>query len=192
MVSRPLRQPKAFTTKYNGRSSVLENEVQVAAALGTSTDVQSALDAAKKYKAVWDTGATNSVITQTVVDECGLSPTGIAEVYTAQGTYNTETYLVSLFLPNHVYIPTLVVSRGVLHGNSELLIGMDVISGGDFAVSTHRGKTTFTFRMPSMEEINFVGTVNYGSEPDQVRKVGRNEKCPCGSGKKYKRCHGAN
>ena len=24
----------------------------------------------------------------------------------------------------------------------------------------------------------------------QGRKVGRNEKCPCGSGKKYKKCHG--
>jgi uncharacterized protein YecA (UPF0149 family) len=23
------------------------------------------------------------------------------------------------------------------------------------------------------------------------RKIGRNEKCPCGSGKKYKRCHGS-
>lgn len=22
------------------------------------------------------------------------------------------------------------------------------------------------------------------------RKIGRNEKCPCGSGSKYKRCHG--
>ncbi len=25
---------------------------------------------------------------------------------------------------------------------------------------------------------------------DQNRKIGRNEKCPCGSGRKYKRCHG--
>jgi preprotein translocase subunit SecA len=24
-----------------------------------------------------------------------------------------------------------------------------------------------------------------------VEKVGRNEPCPCGSGKKYKKCHGA-
>jgi uncharacterized protein YecA (UPF0149 family) len=24
------------------------------------------------------------------------------------------------------------------------------------------------------------------------RKIGRNEPCPCGTGKKYKRCHGAN
>ena len=26
---------------------------------------------------------------------------------------------------------------------------------------------------------------------DKGRKVGRNEPCPCGSGKKYKKCHGA-
>ena len=25
---------------------------------------------------------------------------------------------------------------------------------------------------------------------DQVPKVGRNDPCPCGSGKKYKQCHG--
>ena len=24
------------------------------------------------------------------------------------------------------------------------------------------------------------------------KKIGRNEKCPCGSGKKYKQCHGSN
>ena len=27
-------------------------------------------------------------------------------------------------------------------------------------------------------------------EMTQGRKVGRNESCPCGSGKKYKKCHG--
>jgi preprotein translocase subunit SecA len=32
------------------------------------------------------------------------------------------------------------------------------------------------------------------SQPKQRRtgeKVGRNDPCPCGSGKKYKKCHGA-
>ncbi|HEV2687706.1 MAG TPA: SEC-C metal-binding domain-containing protein [Bryobacteraceae bacterium] len=28
-------------------------------------------------------------------------------------------------------------------------------------------------------------------EPEPSRKVGRNDPCPCGSGKKYKKCHGA-
>ena len=27
-------------------------------------------------------------------------------------------------------------------------------------------------------------------EINEFKKVGRNEKCPCGSGKKYKHCHG--
>ena len=26
--------------------------------------------------------------------------------------------------------------------------------------------------------------------PKRVSKIGRNEPCPCGSGKKYKQCHG--
>jgi preprotein translocase subunit SecA len=29
------------------------------------------------------------------------------------------------------------------------------------------------------------------SAASEVEKVGRNELCPCGSGKKYKKCHGA-
>jgi preprotein translocase subunit SecA len=38
---------------------------------------------------------------------------------------------------------------------------------------------------------------NLGNEPGTAQpkaapeKVGRNDQCPCGSGKKYKRCHGA-
>jgi preprotein translocase subunit SecA len=37
---------------------------------------------------------------------------------------------------------------------------------------------------------------SHGEEPPQktvtVNKVGRNDSCPCGSGKKYKKCCGAN
>lgn len=32
--------------------------------------------------------------------------------------------------------------------------------------------------------------VNPKGAPVQINKVGRNEPCPCGSGKKYKQCHG--
>ncbi|MDH6364736.1 preprotein translocase subunit SecA [Enterococcus sp. PF1-24] len=34
--------------------------------------------------------------------------------------------------------------------------------------------------------------VNTKSKPVKVEKVGRNDLCPCGSGKKYKNCHGRN
>ena len=33
-----------------------------------------------------------------------------------------------------------------------------------------------------------IGTRHFGA--DEFAGVGRNEACPCGSGKKYKRCHG--
>jgi preprotein translocase subunit SecA len=43
------------------------------------------------------------------------------------------------------------------------------------------------------------GGTQPGQEPQAVQtirnfddKVGRNDLCPCGSGKKYKKCHGAN
>jgi hypothetical protein len=37
-----------------------------------------------------------------------------------------------------------------------VLIGMDVIGSGDLAITNHNGKTTFTFRVPPCEEIDFV------------------------------------
>jgi SEC-C motif domain protein len=30
-----------------------------------------------------------------------------------------------------------------------------------------------------------------GVRPRTAPKIGRNDPCPCGSGKKYKKCHGA-
>jgi preprotein translocase subunit SecA len=40
------------------------------------------------------------------------------------------------------------------------------------------------------------GKIEAGSAPKQTAvrtgpRVGRNDPCPCGSGKKYKKCHGA-
>ena len=65
---------------------------------------------------------------------------------------------------------------------SSLLVGMDIIGMGDFAVSNFKGETAFTFRLPSIERMDFV-------PKDRSPKVGRNDPCPCGSGRKYKKCH---
>ena len=44
-----------------------------------------------------------------------------------------------------------------------------------------------------LADLQFTGSNGTGSQPETVHKakVGRNELCPCGSGKKYKKCHGA-
>jgi preprotein translocase subunit SecA len=43
-------------------------------------------------------------------------------------------------------------------------------------------------------QLNAGGGGDKDKKPEPVRvdkKVGRNDPCPCGSGKKYKQCHGA-
>ena len=180
------KEPKAFTSSYNGRSSVLANTVSITEAFDPA---RPPANAPKEFLAVWDTGATNSVITENVIVQCQLQPTGITEVHTAQGSHRTETYLVGIFLPNFVGFSSVRVSKGTLPSAHDVLIGMDIIGSGDFAVTNKDGKTVFSFRMPSIERIDFVKHPQYRT-PESSAKVGRNDPCPCGSGKKYKNCHG--
>lgn len=176
----------AFTSKYDRLSNVLINQVHIAPAFDESKIDTIDPDTLKEYDACWDTGATHSVITKKVVDECGLQPTGMTKVYSATEETDAQTYLVGIFLLNKVAFPHLKVSEGKLRG-IDVLIGMDIIGQGDFAVNNKDGKTTFSYRVPSIECIDFSQQSPKSIPPG---KVGRNSPCPCGSGKKYKKCHG--
>lgn len=181
----------AFTTSYTGRTNVLKNEVQISQAFDPLSAPK--LPKLKKFIAIWDTGATSSVITQKVANDCGLKPIGMAKVHHAKGETTTRVYLASVFLPNKVVIPQVRIIEGVIAGDADVLIGMDIIGAGDFAVTNKDGKTTFSFRMPSIERIDFVKERPSVTAPQILKsspKVGRNDPCPCGSGKKYKRCCG--
>ena len=49
-------------------------------------------------------------------------------------------------------------------------------------------------RERELDQLNMIGTDNSGqNKSDQESsgpRVGRNDDCPCGSGKKFKKCHG--
>lgn len=45
-----------------------------------------------------------------------------------------------------------------------------------------------TKNLPQSQPIKQGGKINFKTKRKNKRKIGRNEKCPCGSGKKYKRC----
>jgi preprotein translocase subunit SecA len=40
------------------------------------------------------------------------------------------------------------------------------------------------------EGADVLGAQGFAGTPAALPKVGRNEPCPCGSGKKFKHCHG--
>lgn len=106
-------------------------------------------------RAIWDTGATASVITSKVAKALSLVPVGMTEVHTAGGVRMCNVYIVDLMLPNEVFIPNVQVTEADMTAN-DVLIGMDIITLGDFALTNFGGKTRFTFSIPSTRVIDFV------------------------------------
>ena len=107
------------------------------------------------FDAIWDTGATNSVISQAVIQKCGLAATGMAKVHGVHGVQTKPTYLVNIELPDKVVFASVRVTEGDV-ADGDMLIGMDIISQGDFSVTNCDGRSQFSYRTPSIEHIDYV------------------------------------
>lgn len=106
--------------------------------------------------ALWDTGATGTVITQKVVDAIGLKPISKTKVNTAsEEGVPTDVYLVDVALNQNVKIDGVPVTRGKLTG-IDCLIGMDIITLGDFSITNFNGVTCMSFGLPSSHEVDYV------------------------------------
>jgi hypothetical protein len=99
-----------------------------------------------------------TAIGQNVVDNLGLSPIGQAEVHTADSVSIKPTYLVDMQLPN-VKVQALSVVLGTL-SQCDVLIGMDIITCGDFVITNKDGITVMSFRVPSQTKVDFVKDEN--------------------------------
>lgn len=108
------------------------------------------------WNALWDTGASRSTISQRVVDHLHLTPVGIAKVSTANGLADVKTYIVDIGLPNQVIVPNILVSCANLGDEIDALIGMDIITLGDFSITNVGGRTKLSYRIPSTETIDYV------------------------------------
>ncbi len=182
-----MEQGKSFTAKANGIANVLQSTCGVCPAFDPLSGKEH--PKVNTYVGLWDTGASGTVITKKIVDDFALKPIGKTKVYHADGESIVNVYYINIFLPNQVAFKFIKVTEGNLSG-FDVLIGMDLITKGDFAVTNFGGKTSFSFRVPSLEEIDF-NKQKVTSKPFVAEaKISLNEPCPCGSGKKYKRCHG--
>ena len=84
----------------------------------------------------------------------GLATFSQTTINHANGQSIVNIHHVSLTLPNKTLFPFVRVIETNLSG-FDLLIGMDIITKGDFSISNMNGKTTFSFRIPSYKEIDF-------------------------------------
>jgi hypothetical protein len=146
--------PKAFTHDYSGLATALETRCGISAYNPLNQD-KTVNQKTTKFKALWDTGAMASVISTNVVCFLGLKPIGKARVFHANGESTVYTYLINISLPNDIDFSSILVTEGLL-SDTDVLIGMDIISKGDFAVTTSDGDTKMSFQIPSTHEIDFV------------------------------------
>lgn len=176
--------PKAFTIEYAGVVSSLETLSGICEAYNPVFQKDVKHPQIYQFKSLWDTGAMGSVISTSVVSTLGLKPIGKRKVFHANGESIVNTYLVNILLPNNVAFSSLRVTEGVLN-DTDVLIGMDIISRGDFSVTASQGKTKFSFQLPSTHDIDYVKEYNQKMHTPIVKEKEpeRNELCPCGSGK---------
>jgi predicted aspartyl protease len=139
---------------------------------------------------LWDTGSTHCAITKKKANELKLKPISKVNVYHAHGMKpEVNVYLMHLILPNGSILQDVKATEYIRStGNYDFIVGLEVIKRGDFAITNCDGKMTVSFRIPSAERIDFLGS-HYIPTKYFLRKE-RNSPCFCGSGKKLKHCHG--
>ncbi len=102
----------------------------------------------KTYRAdgLWDTGSTRSCINEAIAKELGLHPDGKNIISTANGMVRVNTYCVDVEFPNGYRIPDLIVSGAKMDDNTDMLIGMDIVTMGCLNIDNDSGRTCFEYR----------------------------------------------
>lgn len=166
MAARKLPDHQTFTRTYSGISPCLNSNVKLISG-----------DEKIDGIALWDTGATNTCISKDVAEKLNLVATGKTYLKTPSGSDERNTYLLTIELPNNVVVVDVKVTETEIGEQGlDLLIGMDIISKGDFAVSNFEGKTCFSFRVPSICHADYVHEAKVSKAIGQIHGKGKRKR----------------
>ena len=156
-----------FTRHFNGVANVLSSPVELSEAFDPKSG--DPLPKIFKFNSIWDTGASGSVISPRVVSELNLESIDEITTHTVNGDRQSNVYLINIYLPNKVAFSGVRVTDGDIFG-TDVLIGMDIITCGDFALTNVGGKTCMSFQYPSVRKIDFVKDINNNKTIGKKRK----------------------
>lgn len=154
----------AFTTRYTWIANVLTSNVKI----------KHGFDSSKvwSFLSIRDTWATSTCITQKVVDELWLMPTGKQIVWHAWWKDEVYTYIIDVLLPNSVTIQNVNVSC-LKFTWWDVLVWMDIIWIWDFAVTQDQWKTIMSYIIPSQQKpidyVSYLNKTNTGQRTSQNR-----------------------
>jgi predicted aspartyl protease len=107
--------------------------------------------------ALVDTGATNTCINKRLVDRLNLEIVGDGIMDTANGLCESNLYYIDILMRNNVSFANIRAMEFTSDKMFDILIGMDIITLGDFAITNAEHKTVVSFRVPpDTKHIDFV------------------------------------
>lgn len=137
-----------LTEYYNNPAEAIVTECVV-------YSCQTTLDGVTKHchvhSTMWDTGATNTVLSPKIIKALGIKPFAKSGVVGVGGNVDCGVYKINLGLPCGQVVCDITAFESEL--DYDMLIGMDVILLGDFCLSNKDGQSVFSFRIPSKEHI---------------------------------------
>ena len=149
MADQPI-QVRSLTRSYTGISRFISSPIEIANTLSNQKI---------NTHGIWDTGATGSAITKSLAQRLELIPISQTRVKGVHGIKSgINVYGVRIILNNgnvSFVLPVTECEQLTDDDSSDFLIGMDVISKGDFIISNFQGQTVMTFRVPSMQRFDF-------------------------------------
>ena len=101
--------------------------------------------------ALWDTGAMVSVISPEVAEKLKLDIVDTIQIAGINGESPAEVAIISIRFPNGAVIEDVRVAICSMTPGNEMIIGMDVITQMDIAITNGRGQTQFSFAIPPFE-----------------------------------------
>jgi len=133
----------AFDAEYGGVPNELKTEAMIFPS--SSRDTRGI-----KTSILWDTGATHSCLSPKIVKDLGLKPIDTIIVHGVNSSKVADVVIASIGLANGLFLAGRRFSVSEIPG-TDILIGMDIIMMGDFAISNGGGKTRFSFVIPPFE-----------------------------------------
>jgi len=146
----------AFFVKYKGVTNELTTPASI---LPLFTTNPAFFGVPFEIEALWNTGATTTCIKPALWKRLELYPleSGCTELSGIGGNVATDLTLINLLLAPKFEIEGCPVYVVDFPGNADILIGMDIISMGDFAVCNTGKTSSFSFVIPPFSDrINFV------------------------------------
>ncbi|MCD8082400.1 MAG: retropepsin-like domain-containing protein [Clostridiales bacterium] len=140
----------AFTKRYTRIENKLISSVLI------ESDDPDRLEKPIEVAAQWDTGSTGTLISREIAAKLKLDEIALDQILTPSGRILVPRYLVNIIINNEVrFAHVQVVASDIGEQGIDMLIGMNIISHGDFVITNYMGTTQFSFRFPSQGHIAF-------------------------------------